>query len=211
MNFLSFIMDRKTALRQLKFLKSKGKDMRLAADGWLNDWQRLVAILLSARTRDEVTILVCEKMFDKYPTPEKFSKLKLGEIKKLIGSINFYNNKSKMLFEMTKDVMKKFEGQVPREIEKMTTLSGVGRKTANVFLAQDGGAHIGVDTHVNYISNYLGWANSEDPLKVEIQLMELFPKSKWGELNDTLVRFGKTYTSRREKDMWLDYFKEKVK
>lgn len=203
-------MDRKTALKQLRFLKSKEREMRLAADGWRNDWQRLVAILLSARTRDEVTILVCEKMFEKFPTMEEFSKLNIANIKRLIYNINFFENKAKYLHGMTKKIINDFDSKVPHSVEELITLPGVGRKTANVFLAQDGGAHIGVDTHVNYISNYLDWVNSENPVKVEEQLMELFPKSKWNEVNNTLVRFGKTYTSRKEKNMWLDYVKEKI-
>lgn len=203
-------MERKTALKQLRFLKSKGKKMRLAAGGWKNDWQRLVAILLSARTRDEVTIVVCKKMFAEYPTAKKFSELKLSEIKKLIGSINFYNNKSKNLFLMNKKLIGEFGGKVPRKIDDLIKLSGVGRKTANVFLAEDGGAHIGVDTHVNYISNYLGWVNSRDVLKVEKQLEELFPRTRWKDVNRTLVGFGKTYTSRREKNELLDYVRKKV-
>lgn len=197
-------MNRLSALKQLRFLKSKAREMRLAADGWRNDWQTLVAIILSARTRDEVTILVCEKMFAKYPTAKRFNELKLGEIKKLIGSVNFYNNKSKMLYSMTQDIVLKFRGKVPRKIEDLITLAGVGRKTANVFLAKKGGAHIGVDTHVNYISNYLGWVKTKDPVKVEKGLEELFPKAKWKRVNNTLVMFGKTYTSKREKDALLD-------
>lgn len=205
------MINRKTALKQLKFLESKGREMRLAAEDWKNDWQRLVAILLSARTRDEVTILVCEKMFEKYPAPDKFSKLKLSEIKKLIGSINFFNNKSKNLFLMNKKLLAEFSGEVPHTVDELITLPGIGRKTANVFLAEDGEPHIGVDTHVSYISQYLGWVNSDKPEIIEKQLEEIFPKSKWAYVNRTLVRFGKTYTSRKEKDMWLDWIKENVK
>lgn len=200
-------MDKEKALKQLKELKRQGKPMRLAGEGWKNDWQLLIAILLSARTRDEVTVIACEKIFKKYPTPEKFSKLTLGNIKKLIGSINFYNNKSKMIFETTKKIIKDFNGKVPSKIEELVTLPGVGRKTANVFLASKGENAIGVDTHVNYISNYLGWVSSEDPLIVEKELESLFPKNKWKEVNHTLVTFGKTYTSKREKDKLLDEIK----
>jgi endonuclease-3 len=204
-------MDKIIALKQLKFLRSKAHPMRLAADGWRNDWQTLVAILLSARTRDEVTILVCEKMFNEFPNPEEFSKLKLSEIKKLIGSINFYNNKAKNLFLMTKMIIEEMSGKVPNNVEELIRLPGVGRKTANVFLANKGGANIGVDTHVNYISNYLGWADSEKPEVIEKELKKLFPKARWKDVNNTLVLFGKTYTSRKEKNRWLNYVKENVK
>lgn len=205
------MIDRKTALKQLKFLKSKGRPMRLAADGWKNDWQTLVAILLSARTRDEVTILTCEKMFERYPTPKDFAKLQIPQIKQLIRSINFYNNKSKNLFFMTEKIIEDFEGNVPKTVNELITLPGIGRKTANVFLTQKGGSHIGVDTHVNYISNYLGWTNSTNPDIIEKDLENLFPKSRWKDVNNTLVHFGKTYTSKKQKNIWLDYIKENVK
>lgn len=202
------MIERKIALKQLKFLDSKAKKMRLAADEWKNDWQVLVAILLSARTRDETVISVCEKMFNRYPTAKKFSELKLGEIKKLIGSVNFYNNKSKMLYSMSHDIIEKFKCKVPQSVDELITLAGVGRKTANVFLGHKGGAHIGVDTHVNYISNYLGWVDSKDPVKIEQNLEKLFPKSKWNRIGNTLIRFGKTYTSKREKNAILDDIKK---
>jgi len=205
------MVTRSTALKQLDFLDSKGKKMRLAAEGWHNDWQKLVAISLSARTRDEVTILVCDKMFEKFPTPFKFSKLNLSNIKRLIYNVNFFENKSRYIYNMTQEIIKKYDGKIPHNFEKLIELPGVGRKTANVFLAEDGGANIGVDTHVSYISQYLNWVNSSKPEIIEKQLEKLFPKSKWGIVNRTLVRFGKTYTSKKQKDTWLDYIKKNVK
>ena len=204
-------MERQVALKQLEFLDSKGQKMRLAAEGWRNDWQRLVAILLSARTRDEVTILVCEKMFEKFGTPEEFSKLNINNIKRFINNINFFENKSRYLYEMSQEIIKKYSDKVPHDFDKLITLPGVGRKTANVFLAEDGGANIGVDTHVSYISQYLGWVTSDKPEKIEVELGILFPKNKWKDVNRILVRFGKTYTSQKEKNMWLDYVREKIK
>ena len=202
------MVTQKIALKQMEFLKTKSNKMRLAAEGWANDWQRLVSIVLSARTRDEVTIVVCEKMFEKFGTPEKFSKLNVENIKRLIGPINFFENKAKYLHDLTKMLLEDFEGKVPREIEKMIELPGVGRKTANVFLAEEGGANIGVDTHVNYISNYLNWTKSNNPEVIERDLQKLLPKEKWGEVNNTLVHFGKTYTSRKEKDKLLEEAKK---
>lgn len=199
-----------TALKQLDFLNEKGRHMRLAAEGWRNEWQRLVSIVLSARTRDEVTILVCERMFEKFPTMEEFSKLEVAHIKRLIQSINFFENKAVYLYEMTKRLIEEFGGEVPREATQLITLPGVGNKTVNVFLAEDGEARIGVDTHVNYISNYLGWANSTNPDIVERELQALFPEETWASLNKIIVRFGKTYTSRKQKNIWLDYIKENI-
>ena len=195
---------RKRALRQLRELKKLGRPMRLAADGWANNWQTLIAIILSARTRDEVTIKICSEMFKKYSNPKKFSKLSLGDVEKLIRSINFYHSKAKRILGATQKIVEKFGGRVPLEFDKLLSLPGVGRKTANVFLTQIGGNRIGVDTHVKYISNYLGWVQSKNPLIIEKELEKLFPRRKWREVNNTLVTFGKTYTSRREKDGLLE-------
>lgn len=200
-----------TALKQLKFLESKGRKMRLAAEGWHNDWQKLVAISLSARTRDEVTILVCEKMFEKFPTPFEFSKLNISNIKRLIYNVNFFENKSNYIYNMTRKIIKDYNGEIPNDFEKLVELPGVGRKTANVFLAENGEETIGVDTHVSYISQYLGWVKTDKPELIEKQLKELFPKKIWGKLNRILVQFGKTYTSRIQKNMWLDYIKKNIK
>jgi len=198
-------MDSKIAIKQLNLLKKLGRKMRLAADGWPTKFQTLIAIILSARTRDETTIKVCKKLFKKYPTAEKLSKLSLEEIKKLIYSINFYNNKSRNILNCSKELakLKKF----PEKFEELVKLPGVGRKTANVFLAEYGKSEIGVDTHVTYISNYLGWANSRKQEIVEKQLKELFPKKLHKDLNWILVQFGKTHTSRKKKDEILEKIK----
>lgn len=198
----------KRALRQLKELRKKGKVMRLAADGWKNNWQTLISLILSARTRDEVTIEICKKMFSKYPTPQKFSKLTLKQVEKLIGSINFYRNKSKNILACTKQILKEHKGKVPDEFEELVKLPGVGRKTANVYLAELGEQTIGVDTHVNYMSNYLGWANSPKPEVVEEQLKKIFPKNRLGDLNWILVQFGKTHLSRKKRNEILDEIKK---
>lgn len=203
------MVSKEKALKQLNELKKDVKPMRLAAQKWKNDFQTLISIILSARTKDETTIPVCEKLFKKYPTPKKFSKLNRREIKKLIYSVNFNNNKSRMIFNCTKEILKRFGGKVPKKFEELITLPGVGRKTANVFLAEYGEENIGVDTHVNYISNYLGWTNSKNPKKIEEHLKELFPRKKWKEINETLVKFGKSHTSKREKNRLLDKIKKK--
>lgn len=201
-------MDSKRAIKQLKALGAGGKMMRLAAESWASDFQILVSTILSARTRDEVTIVVAENLFKEYPTAETLAKAKLTEIEKLIKPVNFYRNKSKSIINCAKEITEKFQGRVPHDIEKLIELSGVGRKTANVFLAEQGKDAIPVDTHVFYISKNLGWAKGKHPHDVEQELRTLFPKEYWNRLNTTLVRFGKTHTSRKEKDALLDEIKK---
>ena len=196
-------MELVTALKQLDALGKRGKMMRLAAEEWASDFQILVSTILSARTRDEVTIVVAEKLFKKYPTAQTLSKAKTSDVEKLIKPVNFYRNKTKNIINCAKELVEKFGGAVPHDMDQLIQLSGVGRKTANVFLVEQGKHALPVDTHVFYISKKLGWAKSGHPHKVEEELRKLFPKKYWNKINSTLVRFGKTHTSRKEKDELL--------
>jgi len=201
-------MELETALKQLEALGSEGRMMRLAAEEWASDFQMLVSTILSARTRDEVTIVVAENLFKKYPTAQSLSKANLSDVEKLIKPVNFYRNKSKNIINCSKELVENFNSVVPHNIESLISLSGVGRKTANVFLAEQGKDALPVDTHVFYISKKLGWAKSEHPHKVEEELRQLFPKKYWNKINSILVRFGKTHTSRKQKDELLDKIKK---
>ncbi len=200
-------MNQKTALKQLKLLNKYGEKMRLAAEKWPNKFQTLISIVLSARTRDETTIKIAKELFKKYPTPKKLSKAGLNEIQKIIKPVNFYKNKSKNILNCSKILVKEYSSKVPESIEELIKLPGVGRKTANVFLAEKGKQAIGVDTHASYISQKLSWTKHQKPEKIEKDLEKLFPKKYWKEINQILVRFGKTYTSRREKNKLLEEIK----
>ena len=201
-------MNKKTAIKQLNLLNKHGRKMRLAAESWSSQFQTLISIILSARTRDETTIKVAKELFKKYPTSEKLSKANLNDIEKIIKPVNFYKNKSKNILNCSKDLVKEYHSKVPESIDKLIKLPGVGRKTANVFLAEKGQDALGVDTHVYYISRYLDWTKNKDPNKIEKDLVKLFPKNYWRKINPVAVRFGKTYTSRREKDKILGEIKK---
>ena len=191
------------ALKQLKALKKNSSYMRLAAESWDGDWKILVATILSARTRDEMTIPIATELFSKYKSIDKLSRAKITDIEKIIRPINFYKNKAKNVLNCAKTLVKEYEGKVPKKIEYLVKLPGVGRKTANVFLSENGQSAIGVDTHVSYISRKLGWTKYEDAEKIERDIQELFPKRYWKKINPVLVRFGKTHTSRKRKDSIL--------
>ncbi|MBI2042919.1 endonuclease III [Candidatus Pacearchaeota archaeon] len=197
-------MNPKTALKQLRILGKNQKEMRLAAESWSSPFQILISTIMSARTRDEVTIPIAEKLFRKYPDSKKLAKSKLSEIQKIIRPVNFYKNKSKNIIECSKQIVKDYDSKVPLNFEELIKLRGVGRKTANVFLSEVGHKTIGVDTHVSYISQKLGWTKHKNPHKIEKDLKSLFPKKHWNRINETLVRFGKTHTSRKEKDKKLE-------
>lgn len=196
-------------LKQLKELEKLGSKMRLAAEEWKELWQTLVATILAARTRDEKTIPVSQELFKTYPKVENLANAKLKDIQKIIRPINFYRTKSKNILNCAKVLLKNYSGRPPFDFDKLIELPGVGRKTANVFLAEMGKNTIGVDTHVTYISQKLGWTRNKYPEKIEGDLKKLFLKRYWNKINPILVRFGKTYTSRKEKDELLEKIKSK--
>lgn len=201
-------MQTKKALKQLKEINKLKGDMRLAAEEWKTDFQTLISTILSARTLDETTIKVCNVLFKKYPDAISLSKARIQGVQKIIRPINFYKNKTKSIINCSKLLQEKYKGEVPSNYEKLIELPGVGAKTANVFLSEIGKDAIGVDTHVYYISIYLDWSKSKKPEQVEEDLKKLFPKSYWKKLNSILVRFGKKYTSRKEKNSLLDKIKK---
>ncbi len=180
------------ALKQIRYLqKLNPKDLRLAGESWPTEWQTLIAIMLSAQTRDVKTIEVVTPLFKKYPTPQKLGKEKLDKIEQEIKSINYYKTKAKHIKE-TSQILSKIK--MPETIDKLIELPGVGRKTANVFLSETGKAPaIGVDTHVFRISHKLGWVESKNRDKVEEELKQLFSKKYWNKINTTLVKFGQTF------------------
>ncbi len=201
-------MNQKIVLKQLSALSKDVKNMRLAAESWKTPFQTLISTIMSARTRDEVTIIVAEKLFAKFPTAEKLAKTNSQQIQTLIKPVNFYKNKSKNIIACSKMLVNDFNGKVPNNMDELIKLPGVGRKTANVFLSEYGDQAIAVDTHCLYISNYLGWSKNKNPHKVEADLKKLFPKNYWNRVNPTLVRFGKTHTSRKQKNELLDKIKK---
>ncbi len=153
----------------------------------------LISTILSARAKDEVTEVIAEKLFEKYPTAEKLAKADKKDVIKIIRRIGFYNTKSKNVINTAKMLLEKFNGKVPKTMEQLIELPGVGRKVANCVLVyaykQDA---IPVDTHVHRISNRLGWVKTRTPEETEKELEKLVPRKHWQLINDTFVSHGKT-------------------
>lgn len=155
-------------------------------------YELLVAVILSAQCTDKRVNIVTKELFNDYNTPEKMLTLSQEELESKIHSCGFYHNKAKNILSMSKDLLEKFNGEVPNDIEKMQTLAGVGRKTANVVYSEAfKGNAIAVDTHVLRVSNRLGFVKTDSPLKCELALMKLFDEDKWGKLHLQLVHFGR--------------------
>ncbi|MCD4675381.1 MAG: endonuclease III [Desulfobacula sp.] len=155
-------------------------------------FQLLIATIMSAQCTDNQVNKVSKKLFEKYPDPEGLSQAPLNEIKQIIYSTGFYNNKAKNIKACSLAVLNEHQGIVPEDIDKLVKLPGVGRKTANVVLsAAFGHQTIVVDTHVLRISKRLGLTQNQDPVKVEYELMGIIPRMSWSDLSLQLIYFGR--------------------
>lgn len=151
----------------------------------------LIGTILSARTKDENTAKVVRRLFERYKNPKELANAKIRDVEKIIHSIGFYHVKSRRIINVAKLISKKYAGRVPKTLEKLIELPGVGRKTANCVLvyAFDMPA-IPVDIHVHRISNRLGLVETKTPEDTEFALMDIVPKKYWLEINDTFVMYG---------------------
>lgn len=159
-----------------------------------NIFQLLIAVVLSAQTTDKAVNKVTVNLFKNYATPFDLAKAKVEDVKELIKTIGLANSKAKNIIELSKRLVNDHNGNIPADFDYLTSLPGVGRKTANVILAEGFKIPaIPVDTHVNRVSNRLQLANSDDPLKVEMSLREKFDSSLWYELHLRLIFFGRYF------------------
>lgn len=158
-----------------------------------NPFELLIATILSAQCTDVRVNMVTPALFKKYPTPAKMAKAPLEEISELIKSINFFNNKAKSLKACATSLIEDFKGEVPQTVEELSSLAGVGRKTANVVLGNAFNINTGivVDTHVKRTTHLLGLTKETDPVKVELDLMKLFPNETWTEISHLLIFLGR--------------------
>ena len=161
--------------------------------GHYTPFQMLVMTLLSARAKDATTIPIVIEMFKRYPGPHDFVNLPLPQIEKMIFKIGFYRVKAKYVKDLSKMLLEKYDGKVPDTFEELTSLPGVGRKTANCILAYTfKKPAIAVDIHVHRISNRLGWVKTKMPEETEERLKLLIPKEQWINVNRLFVGHGQT-------------------
>lgn len=155
-------------------------------------WQLLVATTISAQTTDDNVNRATPGLFGRYPTPEDLATANPDDVEALIYSTGFYRQKTKSIISLSEDLVTNFGGNVPDNLEDLVTLRGVGRKTASVVLAEAFNLPaIAVDTHVNRVSNRLGFTVEADPKKIEQDLKALLPKPRWAKLSMTLIQFGR--------------------
>ena len=160
--------------------------------------QLLIATIMSAQCTDARVNLVTESLFKKYPDMKAFAEADLKELEEDIHSVGFYHNKAKNIIGCAKKLVEKYGGEVPSDIEALTSLPGVGRKTANVIRGNIFNIpSIVVDTHVGRISRRLGLTEEEDPVKVEFDLMKKLPEDHWILWNIHIIKFGREICSAR--------------
>ena len=177
-------------------------------------WQLLIATILSAQCTDERVNIVTKDLFVKYKTLEDFANADLKELEQDIHSTGFYKNKAKNIILCTQKLLMDYNGEVPNDIDQLTQLAGVGRKTANVIRGNIyHEPSIVVDTHVKRISKKLGFTKEEDPEKIEYELMEVLPKDHWILYNIQIITHGRGICTARSpqceecflKDLCKDY------
>ena len=194
---------KKRALKILAKLKRLFPHAKIVLK-YRTSWELLVAVVLSAQCTDKKVNEVTEKVFKKYRTPDAYvrasaSRRTIKQFERDIRPTGFYRAKTKNILAAAKVVKGKFNGKIPRTMEEIWTIPGVGRKSANVILGNAYGVveGIAVDTHVHRLARKLGLSGHDNPEKIEQDLMRLFPKKDWFKLTYMLIEYGRKYCTAR--------------
>jgi len=162
-------------------------------------YKTLISTLMSARTKDDTTLPAAGRLFDKAPDFKSLNKLSEPEIRDLIYPVGFYKTKAKHIKLLSEKVLKEYQGKVPQTQKELTSLPGVGVKTANLVLNRAFGIPaIAVDTHVHRISNLLGWVQTKTPEQTEKELVKTVPKKYWPDMNRLFVSIGRQFRSKKK-------------
>ncbi|OGP73319.1 MAG: endonuclease III [Deltaproteobacteria bacterium RBG_16_49_23] len=182
---------RKRIIEIIKALSKEIPDSQIALK-FSNPFELLIATILSAQCTDVRVNEVTKGLFKKYRSPKDYAEAESKELEEDIRPTGFYRNKTKSIQRSCQELMDRFGGKVPKTLEVLVTLPGVGRKTANVLLGNAFGIPgIVVDTHVRRVSQRIGLTKNDDPVKIEFDLMEIVPKEKWTHFSNLLVWHGR--------------------
>ena len=191
--------ERQRVERIIAGLRALYPDARCSLD-FQTPFQLLVATILAAQCTDERVNMVTPQLFAAYPTPQAFADAGLAELEQALKQINFYRNKAKNIQAMAAILVSRYHGEVPKTMRELVALPGAARKTANVVLGNAFGLVEGVivDTHCNRISSRLGFTTSDDPVRVEQELMKLLPKADWLDYTHLLIYHGRAICQARK-------------
>ena len=192
---------KKDAKRIVENLRNRYPDATCSLD-FKTPFEMVVAVMLSAQCTDERVNKTTPSIFSKYSTPEDFANIDIKELEDLIHPCGFYKNKAKNIKACAKTIMEKFNGQVPKSMEELVSLPGVGRKSANVVMLEAFGEAkgIAVDTHCKRISNKMGLSKETEPEKIEQDLLKFFDKEDYKDINHLLVWHGRKTCIARKPD-----------
>lgn len=169
-------------------------------------WQLLVATVMSAQTTDEMVNSVTPVLFETYPTPIDLAEADPEHVESIIRSTGFFRQKTKSIIALSADLVEKSGGEVPRDLDALVELRGVGRKTASVVLAEVwGDPAIAVDTHVKRVTNRLGLMPAgveKDPVKIEARLKQLLARDRWSGVSMRFIQFGRDICDARKPRCW---------
>ena len=192
--------NREKIIEIMKRLKKEYSNTPMTALTFANPFELLAATILSAQATDVLVNNVTDTLFKKYTSLRDFAETTPETLAKDVRSINFYKTKAKNINNAAKMIIERFNAEVPKTMEGLTSLPGVARKTANIVLSSAYGINegIAVDTHVKRLSNLLGLTKNEDPVKIEQDLMALTPRKDWGDLSHLLIFHGRQVCQARK-------------
>ena len=170
---------------------------------YANPFELLVSTVISAQTTDENVNRATPALFRLWPTPDDLAVANPDDVEEVIFSTGFYRQKTRSIIALSQDLVDRYDGVVPDDIDELVTLRGVGRKTASVVLAEAfGQPAIAVDTHVRRITNRTGLTREKDPTKIEQDLKALVPKHEWQRLSMRVIQFGRDVCEARKPKCW---------
>ena len=192
-------MDATTALRIYRALEKRYPSARREYPWAANPFLILVTTILSAQTTDRQVDGITPALFSRFPTPAALSRAPVEEVEGIIHPVGFFHVKARHIIAASRALVGNFGGEVPRTMEGLLTLPGVGRKTANIVLSHAFGIAegIAVDTHVRRISRRIGLSDASDPERIERDLTALYPRDLWGTVNQLFITHGRTLCTAR--------------
>lgn len=199
---LPSVADRRNARVVLNRLEKRYPDMGTALE-YADPWQLLVSTVMSAQTTDDNVNKVTPLLFEQYPTPEDLAAANPEDVERIIYSTGYYRQKTKSIIALAGDLVDRYGGEVPADLDQLVELRGVGRKTASVVLAEvwDIPA-IAVDTHVKRVAGRVGLTVNNDPEKVERDLKSLYPQDRWAQISMTMIQFGRDVCDAKKPRCW---------